>query len=63
MKISKNQEMSTCNKCGENYKIPKYSINLGYMKFCGKCLKNASKKLEEISTKEYMQLQAKQLGL
>ena len=55
--------MCECKKCGENYEIPKDSININYIDFCLKCQITFQRKLMKRTSEEVIKLNAKQVGL
>jgi hypothetical protein len=55
--------MCKCKKCGENYEIPKDSININYINFCLKCQINFQRKLIKRPLEVIIKANAKQVGL
>lgn len=53
--------MNICKKCGNVYKIPKNSIDIGLMRYCLDCIRDANRKIAKMSIRELIKLEAKKL--
>lgn len=55
--------MPKCKICKSDFKVHKHAIEQVYAIYCKPCIIKAIKKTAELSTEEYMELQAKIIGL
>ena len=55
--------MSKCKKCGNDFQVPKYAIDIVYARYCKPCIKIGLKAYAKLSIKEVIEMECKSLGL
>lgn len=55
--------MCKCKKCGNEFEVPKNAIEMVFAIYCKPCIGIGLNKMAKMPLKEYMELQAKQIGL
>jgi hydrogenase maturation factor HypF (carbamoyltransferase family) len=55
--------MCKCEKCGNNYDIPKNTTNFAYMKYCYNCQVKALRNWSKKNSNEIINSTAKSIGL
>lgn len=58
-----NNNTEKCKKCGEDFIIPKNTIDMTFALYCMDCITKAVKEKSKMSISEYMKLTAKGIGL
>ncbi len=55
--------MCKCKKCGNEFKVPPFAIDMIYARYCKSCIKLGLKAYAKLSTKEVIEMECKSLGL
>ena len=55
--------MCKCKKCGNDFQVPKYAIQMIFASYCKPCIKKGLKAYAKLSAKEAIQMEIKSLGL
>ena len=55
--------MCKCKKCGNEFQVPEYAIQMIYATYCKPCIKEGLKAYAKLSTKEVIEMEIKSLRL
>ena len=55
--------MCKCEKCGNNFEVPKFAIDPAYARWCKSCIRLGLKAYAKLSTKQVIEMECKSLGL
>lgn len=55
--------MPKCKRCGNDFEIPKFAIEMVYAEYCKPCINEGLKKASKMPLNEFMKLTVKQIGL
>ena len=52
-----------CEKCNNDFKVPKFAIDMVYARYCLPCIKKGLKAYAKLSAKEVIQMELKSLNV
>ena len=52
-----------CEKCGNDFDVPKFAIDMVYARYCKPCIKKGLKAYAKLSAKQVIEMECKTLGL
>ena len=55
--------MCKCKKCGNEFQVPKYAIQMIFATYCKPCIIKRLKAHAKLSPKEVIEMECKSLGL
>ncbi len=61
--MTKEKSKCYCERCGDEFRVPQFAIDMVYARYCKPCIKIGLKAYAKLSAKQVIEMECKSLGL